>query len=83
VGDADRVEQEWAAKTSPDQQPGLSFILVDSLCQGITPHPGAHSGADTVVSQLRTDILIGAAQPSSSSIENNECQPGENREKKE
>jgi hypothetical protein len=42
VGDADRVEQEWAAKTSPDQQPGLSFILVDSLCQGITPHPGAH-----------------------------------------
>jgi hypothetical protein len=40
-------------------------------------------GADTVVSQLRTDILIGAAQPSSSSIENDECQPGENREKKE
>jgi hypothetical protein len=37
-------------------------------------------GAAGKVVKLRTDILIGVAQPS---IENDECQPGENREKKE
>ena len=68
---------------SPDRRPGLSFILVDSLCQGITPIPAHMGGADKVVSQLRTDILIGVAQPFSSSLENDECQPGENREEKE